>query len=166
MRDDKLTICRSPIVASPYRDWLDSSWVSTKKVSFPVSKATPFQDLWSTRRSSIFLYIRKGIYHKVQIESINATCSSKFSSRSTIGTSINITHRPWRVNPKKLLYIFSIMLSHRGQAYAESGLMTGYLRDKKESYSKQSNPHGEVSFANAENVWLVLPLTFILTDIY
>ena len=42
------------------------------------------------------------------------------------------------------------MRSQRGQAYAESGLMTGYLRDKKESYKKQTNPHGEVSFILAD----------------
>jgi hypothetical protein len=44
------------------------------------------------------------------------------------------------------------MLSRRGQLYAESGLMSGYMRDQKEMYNVKSNPQGEVSFANAENV--------------
>ena len=50
-----------------------------------------------------------------------------------------------------------IMLSRRGQSYAHSGLMTGYLRDRKDVYSKDQNPHGEISFANAENVSMVTP---------
>jgi len=44
------------------------------------------------------------------------------------------------------------MLSLRGQAHAKSGLMNGYMRDKDEAYDKSSNPAGEISFANAENV--------------
>jgi len=44
------------------------------------------------------------------------------------------------------------MLSKRGQEYANSGLMSGYTREKKEGYNKSSNPLGEISFANAENV--------------
>ncbi|KAH6668473.1 acc synthase [Halenospora varia] len=43
------------------------------------------------------------------------------------------------------------MLSARGQAYAQSGLMAGYMREKNEAYNKVSNPTGEISFANAEN---------------
>jgi len=44
------------------------------------------------------------------------------------------------------------MLSSRGQAYAESGLMTGYMREKNKPYNKFTHPDGEISFANAENV--------------
>jgi hypothetical protein len=44
------------------------------------------------------------------------------------------------------------MLSTRGQAYASSGLMEGYVTPTKRPYHKTSNPDGEVSFAMAENV--------------
>lgn len=44
-----------------------------------------------------------------------------------------------------------IMLSTRGQEYAHSGLMSGYMREKDEAYDKKLNPSGEISFANAEN---------------
>ena len=43
------------------------------------------------------------------------------------------------------------MLSTRGQAYAESGLMAGYLRQKTAPFNKLSNPGGEIDFSNAEN---------------
>jgi hypothetical protein len=44
------------------------------------------------------------------------------------------------------------MLSIRGQSYANSGLMSGYEREMKETYHKATCPNGETSFALAENV--------------
>jgi hypothetical protein len=45
------------------------------------------------------------------------------------------------------------MLSLRGKAFAESGLYDQYGREKtREPYDRISNPNGEVSFLNAENV--------------
>lgn len=44
------------------------------------------------------------------------------------------------------------MLSTRGQEYAQSGFMSGYMRAGEEPFNKATNPEGEVSFANAENV--------------
>ncbi|KAG0645986.1 putative aminotransferase sirI [Hyphodiscus hymeniophilus] len=57
------------------------------------------------------------------------------------------------------------MLSKRGHAYAESGFMTGYLREKPAPFNKQANPSGEVSFANAENVRTPIPLSADARDI-
>lgn len=37
--------------------------------------------------------------------------------------------------------------------------MAGYVREKGEIYNKQTNPHGEVSFANAENVGKLIPFS-------
>jgi hypothetical protein len=54
------------------------------------------------------------------------------------------------------------MLSRRGHAYAESQLLGGYVRQKQNVYNKQTNPHGEIGWANAENVRIkVIPSQFI-----
>ena len=44
-----------------------------------------------------------------------------------------------------------MMLSTRGQAYAEAGLADGYLGQRKAIFDKNTK-HGIVSFSNAENV--------------
>ena len=44
------------------------------------------------------------------------------------------------------------MLSSRGEEYAKAGLMAGYKRKRNPTYDKVTNPDGEISFVNAENV--------------
>lgn len=44
-----------------------------------------------------------------------------------------------------------MMLSQRGRINAQSTILDGYKRGKN-SYQKDSNPNGVVSFSNAENV--------------
>ena len=147
-----------------YRDWMHFSWVGRL---FPACLyCTPFKASWSERRSFISLLYKP----RTLLQEGRSFRQCEWFFESLLPPTIEFLlllfyfykwHQLVRASNSNTGTPFN-MLSRRGHAYAESQSLGGYVREKQNMYNKQTNPHGEIGWANAENVRIkVIPSQFI-----